>query len=109
MNKKLHIKKGDNVIVTTGESKGKTGRVLDVYPSKMRVLVEDVNIRTVHLKPSQKDQQGGRKTKALPIHYSNVQLVDSNGKPTRIGTSIAVDKNGVETKKRIAKSNGSEI
>jgi large subunit ribosomal protein L24 len=106
---KLKIKKGDNVSVIAGEDKGKTGRVLEVYPKKMRVLVEEVNIRTVHLKPSQRDQQGGRKTKSLPIHYSNVMLMDSAGKNTRIGTNIKVDKNGVKTKVRIAKTNGSEL
>jgi len=106
---KLKIKKGDTVTVITGTDKGKIGRVLDIYPKDMRILVEDVNIRTVHLKPSQQDQQGGRKTKALPIHYSNVQLVDSSGKPTRVGIEVNVDKNGFTTKKRIAKTNGSEI
>lgn len=109
MARRLKIKKGDTVAVIAGEDKGKTGRVLDIYPKEMRILVEDVNIRTVHVRPSQQDQQGGRKTKGLPIHYSNVQLVDSSGKATRIGTEVVEDKNGFVTKKRIAKTNGSEI
>lgn len=106
---KLKIKKGDNVKVITGEDKGKSGRVLEVYPKKMRVLVEDVNIRTVHVRPSQNDQKGGRKTKSLPIHYSNVMLLDSDGNHTRVGKKIKENKNGFTTKVRIAKTNGSEI
>jgi large subunit ribosomal protein L24 len=106
---KLKIKKGDNVKVISGDDKGKTGRVLEVYPKDMRVLVEDVNIRTVHIKPSQKDQQGGRKTKALPIHYSNVMLLDSEGNTTRVGFINKENKSGFSTKTRIAKTNGSEI
>lgn len=106
---KLKIKKGDNVKVIAGEDKGKSGRVLEVYPKNMRVLIEDVNIRTVHVKPSQRDQQGGRKSKSLPIHYSNVMLLDSEGNTTRVGFQSKENKNGFSTKVRIAKTNGSEI
>ncbi|MDC1068065.1 50S ribosomal protein L24 [Candidatus Kapabacteria bacterium] len=120
MKKKLKIKKGDTVQVIAGaDSKiyddngnfvgRRTGRVLDVYPEKMRVLVEGVNIRKKHMRPSQQDQQGGIKEIPLPIHYSNVMLLDSDGKPTRIGYEIEEDKNGLKTKKRIARTNGSEI
>lgn len=97
------------VIAGDYKDKGKTGRVLEVYPDKMRVLVEDVNLHKKHTRPSQQDQQGGIKEIPLPVHYSNVMLVDSDGNPTRVGYEISTDKNGRKVKKRIAKTNGSEI
>ncbi len=72
---KLSIKKGDNVKVITGVDKGKEGRVLDVYPSKMKLLVEGVNQKIKHEKPSQQNQAGGRNTISAPIHYSNVKKI----------------------------------
>lgn len=107
--KKMNIKKGDQVVVLAGEDKGKTGRVLDVYPKQMRILVEDVNVRKKHTRPSQQDQQGGIKEISLPIHYSNVALVDGDGNATRIRKEIKVAKDGKKTKKRIAVTNGKEI
>ncbi|MCB0702855.1 MAG: 50S ribosomal protein L24 [Ignavibacteriae bacterium HGW-Ignavibacteriae-4] len=74
---KLKIKKGDTVQVITGVDKGKEGRVLEIYPSKMKVLVEGVNEKIKHEKPSQQNQQGGRVTKSAPLHYSNVKLIQS--------------------------------
>lgn len=75
---KLKIKKGDTVKVITGDDKGKTGRVLELDQKKMRVLVEGVNIHTKHEKPNQRNQNGGIITTELPIHYSNVSLVEKN-------------------------------
>ena len=72
---KLSIKKGDNVKVITGVDKGKEGRVLEVYPTKMKVLVEGINEKIKHEKPNQQNQQGGRVTKSAPIHYSNVKKI----------------------------------
>lgn len=72
---KLKIKKGDTVEVITGEYKKETGRVLEVYPDKMRVLVEGVNIRKKHQKPTQTNPDGGIVDMEVPIHYSNVKLV----------------------------------
>lgn len=69
---KLKIKKGDQVRVIAGQDKGKSGRVLAVYPKEMRILVEGINIRIKHEKPNQQNQQGGRVEKEMPIHYSNV-------------------------------------
>jgi len=74
---KLKIKKGDIVKVITGEDKGKEGRVLEIYPKRMKLLVEDVNMKIKHEKPNQQNQQGGRLEVAAPIHYSNVELVES--------------------------------
>lgn len=72
---KLSIKKGDNVKVITGVDKGKEGRVLEVYPTKMKLLVEGINEKIKHEKPSQQNQQGGRVTISAPIHYSNVKKI----------------------------------
>jgi len=80
---KLKIKKGDTVIVIAGNDKGKTGRVIAVYPKKMCVLVEGVNVRKKHMRPSPAYPQGGIISKEMPIHYSNVMLVGPDGKPVR--------------------------
>lgn len=74
---KLKIKKGDIVKIITGDDKGKTGRVLEINPTKMNVLVEGINIHTKHEKPNQRNQNGGLVKTELPVHYSNVQLVEN--------------------------------
>lgn len=107
--KRLNIKKGDDVMVIAGDDKGNTGKVLEVYPKKMKVLVEGINIHKKHARPTQTDQQGGIKEISLPIHYSNVQLVDKNGNPTRIGKEVSEGKDGKKIKKRIARTNNSEV
>ena len=79
------IKKGDKVIVLTGKDKGKTGDVLQVFPTENRVLVSGVNIAKRHTK-AQGATEGGIIDKNLPIHISNVALRDpKSGKPTRVG------------------------
>jgi len=84
--KKLHVKKGDEVRVVAGNDKGREGRVLAVYPAKERVLVEGINMRVHHDQPTQENPQGGRIERELPIHISNVMVLDpSTGEPTRIG------------------------
>lgn len=83
---KLKIKKGDTVQVIAGNSKGSVGRVLQVYPGEMRVLVEGVNLRSKAVRPSQTNPNGGIVKQEIPIHYSNVQLIDKTGKPTRVKT-----------------------
>ena len=98
------IKKGDRVVVLTGKDKGKTGNVTRVWPKECRVLVEGVNIVQRHTRPTQLDPQGGIKNKEAPIHLSNVAIVDSDGKPTRVGFRVDGDK-----KVRFAKSNGEVI
>ncbi len=74
---KLKIKKGDIVKVIAGDDKGKEGRVLEVLPKAMTILVDGVNIHKKHQKPTQNNQQGGIVDKAIPVHYSNVQLVSA--------------------------------
>ena len=83
---KLHIKKGDQVVVLSGVDKGKTGRVLEVLVDKQRAIVEGVAIVAKHAKPSAKNPQGGIEKKEAPIHIAKLNLVDpKTGKATRIG------------------------
>jgi large subunit ribosomal protein L24 len=83
--KKLHIKKGDQVIVIAGADKGATGEVLQVIPSKNRAVVEGVNVQKKHQKPTN-DEAGGIVEQSAPIHISNIMLIDpKSGEPTRIG------------------------
>lgn len=106
MQKKIHIKKGDTVIVITGESKGQKGRVLEVDREKNRALVEGVNMVSKHTKPNSKSPQGGILKKEAPVHISNLMLVDpASGKPTRIGRKLN-DNNKLV---RYSKKSGEEI
>ena len=103
--KKLHIKKGDTVYVNAGNDKGKTGKVLEVIPSKDRAIVEGVNMVSKHSKPSPKNPQGGIVKQEAGIHISNLQLVDpKSGKATRVAMKIEDGK-----KVRIAQKSGEEI
>ena len=71
----MHVKKGDTVVVLTGTTRGKTGRVLKVLPEKNKVIVEGVNFVTRHTKPTQTNPQGGRLEKEAPMHASNVKVI----------------------------------
>ena len=107
--RKLNVKKGDDVMVLAGNDKGKKGRVLMVFPEKERVLVEGINIRTHHEKPSQENQQGGRVHKEAPVHISNVMVVDpSTNEPSRIGRK-RIEENGGGRWVRYAKTSGEII
>ena len=80
----MHVKKGDTVIVIAGNDKGSTGAVVEVQRDRNRVIVEGVNIRTKHEKPTQQNPQGDRVEREFPIHASNVMLLDpETGKGTR--------------------------
>ena len=106
MQKKIHIKKGDSVMVITGESKGQKGRVLGVDRKKGRAIVEGLNMISKHTKPNSKAPQGGIVKKEAPIHLSNLMLIDpTSGKPTRIGRRLN-DKNKLV---RYSKKSGEEI
>ncbi|WP_419321087.1 50S ribosomal protein L24 [Caulobacter sp. ErkDOM-E] len=98
------IKKGDRVVVLAGKDKGKQGSVSEVRPKENRVIVEGVNLVQRHTKATQADPQGGIKSKEAALHVSNVAIVDSNGKPTRVGFKIEGDK-----KVRVAKTTGEVI
>merc|ERR1739848_116478 len=107
----LHVKKGDTVALTKAitSSKGYQSRVLMVFPDQEKVLVEGVNIRTHHEKPSQENQQGGRVHKEAPIHVSNVMVVDpNNNEPSRIGRK-RIEENGKGRWVRYAKKSGEII
>jgi len=98
------IKKGDRVVLLAGRDKGRQGTVLSVSPKEGRVLVQGLNMVQRHTRPSQTDPQGGIKNKEAPLHVSNVAIVDSKGKATRVGFREEAGK-----KVRFAKSTGEVI
>lgn len=86
---KLHIRRGDNVKVLSGDDKGKEGKVLEILTEKGRAIVEGINIVTKHQKPSAGKPEGGIKKIEAGIHLSKLMLVDpSSGKPTRVGRKL---------------------
>ena len=102
---KLHIKKGDTVIVLACKDKGKKGNVQKVLVEDQRVIVEGINMVSKSTKPSAKNPQGGIVKQEAPIHVSNVSLIDpKSGKATRV--SIKHEGKNVV---RIAKKSGEEI
>jgi large subunit ribosomal protein L24 len=70
----MHVKKDDTVEIRTGDDRGKTGRVLEVLPTKGKVIVEGINRVYKHLKPNRQNPQGGRLSKEMPVDASNVLL-----------------------------------
>jgi large subunit ribosomal protein L24 len=89
MQKKINIKKGDIVIVITGDDKNQKGRVLSVDRKTNKAIVEGVNMVSRHTKPNSKSPQGGIIKKESPIHISNIMLIDpTKGGATRIGRKI---------------------
>ena len=102
----MHIKKDDIVEVLTGEDKGKRGRVLSVDAEANKVLVEGVNRVYKHMKPSRRNQQGGRLSKEMPMDASNVALIcPQTGKPTRVGMRYLPD----GSKERYSKRSGASM
>ena len=102
----LRIKKNDKVVVISGKDKGKTGKVLKVFPKRRRVLIEKINMVKKAQRRTQQDQKGGIIELEAPIHISNVMLADKkNNKPTRFGVSILKD----GTRVRISKRSGEDI
>lgn len=88
----LRIKKGDRVLLTAGKDKGKSGKVLKVFPSRNRLLIEGLNQVKCHTRPSQKAQRGGIVEQEAPLHISKAILVcPSCNKPTRIGVDFLKD------------------
>jgi large subunit ribosomal protein L24 len=114
---KLHIKKGDTVIVMRGkeapyfDENGKKvytkGRVIKVFPNEGRALVEGCNMVKKHSRPTQANPQGGIIEKEAPIHVSNLMIEDPKTKePTRVGYKFIEGKNGEKKKVRYAKKSG---
>ncbi len=105
------IRKGDQVKVLSGNSRGKVGRVLMVDPDKNKVLVEGVNLVKRHSRPSQRNPKGGIIEKEGPIHMSKVMLYDGkSGQATRVGFHVITnDKGDVVEKVRISKKTGEVV
>src|SRR5690349_7881949 len=103
---KLKIRKGDLVQVIAGDSKGKQGKVLEVFLEKNRAIVEGANMVSKHTKPNATNPNGGIVKKEAALHVSNLMVVDvKTGKPTRVGKKVNADGKSV----RIAKKSGEEI
>lgn len=101
----MKIKKGDNVIVTSGRDKGKKGTVVKTLRELDKVVVEGINIRKKHQKPKRRGEKGQIIEIAMPIHVSNVMMIDpKKGTPTRVGYKVEDGK-----KIRIARKSGSKI
>ena len=103
---KLHIKKGDNVMVISGNNKGQSGRVLFVNAEKYRPIVEGVNMVSKHTKPNADNPKGGIVKQEAGVHISNLKIIDKSGKPTRVGRK-ADDKTGKSV--RYSKNTGEVI
>ena len=105
----MKIHKGDTVLVISGKDKGAKGKVLKAYPDRNKVLVEGVNRIKKHTPISTNQrgsQSGGIVTQEAPIHVSNVMIVDSDGKPARVGYRIDAE---TGKKVRISRRNGKDI
>jgi len=105
----MKVKKGDTVLVIAGKDKGAKGKVIQAYPDRDRVLVEGVNRIKKHTRVTQNQrgaQSGGIITTEAPIHVSNVMVVDSDGKPTRVGYRVDEE---TGKKVRVSKRNGKDI
>ena len=101
----MRVKKGDRVVVISGDDKGKRGEVLRVFPKEDRVLIQGVNMVTRHQRQTA-SQEGGRLQKEAPVHVSNVAHIDpKTDKPTKIGIKILED----GSKVRFAKRSGEVI
>jgi len=94
---KLHVKKGDQVEVISGNFKGSSGKILEVLPQKQRVLIEGVRMIKKHLRKSQDNPSGSIAEREGPIHISNVRLADGSGKSKRAEPKSKKEK---EKKKR---------
>ncbi len=98
---KLHVKKGDTVLVLVGKDRGKQGKVLEVSPKENKVIVEKVNMVTKHVKPRRQGETGGRVEAEAALYACKVQVVCPKCKmPTRIGHKILED----GTKVRVCKN-----
>ncbi len=107
----MKIRKNDNVMVISGNDRGKTGKVLKVFPKVSRVIIEGINLRKRHTKPNQKSPQGGIIEKEAPINASNVMLLDpKTNEPTRLGSQIILDeKTGKKKRARVSRSTGEMV
>lgn len=107
----MKIRKNDKVMVIAGNDKSKTGKVLKVFPKEDRIIVEGINIRKRHTKPTQRNPQGGIFEKEAPINVSNVMVIDpKTNVPTRLGSQIILDdKTGKKKRARVSIKSGEMI
>lgn len=106
MNNKVHVKTGDTVIVISGKSKGKKGKVMAVSPKEGKVIVERVNMVKKHVKPRKMGEPGGIIKAEGAMYASKVQIVCPRcGKPTRVGHKVYED----GTKGRICRKCGESL
>jgi large subunit ribosomal protein L24 len=108
----MKVKKGDTVVVIAGKDKGAKGKVIQAYPTRDRVLVEGVNRIKKHTRISTTQrgaQSGGIITQEAAIHVSNVQVVDSEGKPTRVGKKEIKGEDGKTRRVRVSRRTGKEL
>ncbi|RMD58938.1 50S ribosomal protein L24 [Candidatus Parcubacteria bacterium] len=97
----MKIKKGDKVKILAGKDKGKSGKVLQVFPSRQRASVEGVNLLIKHLRPRRQGEKGQRVEFPAPLHISNLMLICPKcNKPTRVGYLVNEVDSGVEKKKK---------
>ena len=103
---KLRIKRDDRVRVISGKNRGKEGKVLAVFPKENRVLVENVNVIRKAQRPTQENPRGGYREMEMPIHASNVMIIDpKSGEPTRVGVKFLDDGRKV----RVTRKSGTQL
>ena len=107
----MKIRKGDMVMVISGESRGKKGKVLKVMPSDDRLIVEGMNFIKRHTRPTQRNPKGGILEKEAPIHASKVMLIDPKGDaPVRVGTRVlSAEGKASRQRVRVSKKSGEII
>jgi len=99
-----HVRKGDQVVVTAGDHKGRTGEIMRVDTKRQRVYIKGLNLRTRNVKPTRVNPQGGQVTKEAPLHISNVSPL-ADGKPTRVRFDVGQD----GAKRRLAARTGKPL
>ena len=104
----MKIRKNDNVMVIAGNARGKSGKVLKVYPDRERLIIEGVNLIKRHSRPSQKNPQGGIVQREASIHVSNVMLIDpKTNEITRVGSKVIKDDTtGKKKRMRVSRATG---
>lgn len=104
----MKIRKNDVVMVVAGNARGKSGKVLKVYPERQRIIVEGINIIKRHTRPNQKNPQGGIIQREGTIHISNVMLLDpKTNEVTRVGMQVVKDETtGKKKRMRVARASG---
>ncbi len=106
----MKIQKNDQVLIMSGRDKGRKGKVLRVFPSQDKILVEGIKIHKKHIKPKREGEKGQLVEVASPLPVGKVKLICPKcGKPTKIGYKIITQSDGKKTKSRICKKCGAEI